>query len=1201
MARLFLSLLGSPSVHHDGHPVSFQTRKTAALLVYLAVEGGLHRREKLAALLWPESDEERARGTLRSTLNFLRVALDHTSSDGVPHLLVERDQLGCETGVELDLEELEAAWQLARAPSSLPPAQLIARLQSALGCYRGDFLDGFSLPDAPAFESWAALQRETLRRRLDLIFDRLSQEQSEGGAPHDAIETALRWAAFDPLNETAHRRLMRLHVAAGDRTGALRAYEVCRQVLDDELNTEPMPETEALAARIRSEAPPADQPPPQEPRIPIVTVDAPLVGRLDEHGQLATAYRAARRGRTQLVSIEGEPGIGKTRLATEFLRWAAAQGADLLQGRAFESAGRLPYLPLADALRARIERENAPVDLLSDVWLAELSRLLPELRERYPDLPEPPGLGDEEARTRLGEALAARMPLVLLLDDRQWADAASLDAVQYAARRWAVAGVPALVVLCIRAEELNTTPALAEWLARLERDLPLTRIALGPLSPVDTARLVRSLDGDAAEHGSGFDAIGDWVYAETGGQPFFITELIKALVEREVLRPEPAGGWSAGTEQLAGLDGLLPSGVQAVIRARLAPLSTSARALLTAGAVLGHDFDFEPLCQICHLDPDEGLAAFDDLLVRRLLRESSRRYHFMHDKIREVVYVDAGEARRRLYHRRALDQLESQQAPPAELARHALAAGDGERAFRFSVAAGDAAMRVFAVRDAIDHYERARQLLAAEGHDQGHARHSVNDAERLHLYGQAGRAFELSARFPDARAVYGEMLNLARATGERALECAALNRLATVAANGFNDADAQASLLAEALAVAEQSGDPAGLVETEWNLARLLMFRSDVVAAWAHAGRALTLAREHGLTEPAGRTLNWMAIIETMVGRYADAVAQAGEARSLYATGGDRAMEADSLSHAAGALIRLGRAREGVAAARAGRRISLTIENSWGQAATAMQLALGLQECGEYAEALTTAQAGLAAARLTGYPVLQLLNLGQLGSVQRSLGLLEDARLTLDDAWALCGGIDYPAFKEWVAGELCAVHAASGDWDAAASYAREALALCSEHMSYCAFVRHIEIEALLRAGDVEGAEMDLRDTARLAELGPRMRLVYLRSSALLADWRGEIHEATDALAETRTLAIEMGLPEQRWQIAAGLAVLHKWAGDHERAKVAAEEAEQVIDALAGGLPDESLRVRFREAALALPSAIGERSYETRVTIGRALT
>src|SRR5207244_1104117 len=221
-------------------------RKTLALLLYLATEGGLHSREHLVALLWPDSDEERGRGALRSTLSFLRGALREATGRADPQYLVaERDRLGfaATADVDFDLQALEAAFALARGPARAPTEQLVARLQAAANRYRGDFLAGFSLSDAPAFDDWAGVQREAWHRRMDLVFERLAQELSDGGELVGAIETTARWAAFDPLNEAAHRQLMRLHFAAGDRAAALRAYEACRAVLAAELNAEPAPDT----------------------------------------------------------------------------------------------------------------------------------------------------------------------------------------------------------------------------------------------------------------------------------------------------------------------------------------------------------------------------------------------------------------------------------------------------------------------------------------------------------------------------------------------------------------------------------------------------------------------------------------------------------------------------------------------------------------------------------------------------------------------------------------------------------------------------------------------------------------------------------------------------------------------------------------------------------------------------------------------
>src|SRR6266487_4123735 len=217
---------------------------------------------------------------------------------------------------------------------------------------------------------------------------------------------------------------------------------------------------------------------------------------------LVTAFQTMLRGRTQVATIEGEPGIGKTRLAREFLRWARAQGADVLEARAFETGSRLPYQPLVEALRSRLEGEQDLHALLSEVWLAELARLLPEFREQVPELPFPLSLDEAEARTRLfeaiarlGRALARRAPVVLFIDDAQWADAASLDVLQYASRRWATAHLPVLLLCTFRSDDLASSVALAEWLTSLERNLPVRRQTLMLLIFEETLRLVQSLFG----------------------------------------------------------------------------------------------------------------------------------------------------------------------------------------------------------------------------------------------------------------------------------------------------------------------------------------------------------------------------------------------------------------------------------------------------------------------------------------------------------------------------------------------------------------------------------------------------------------------------------------------------------------------------------------------------------------------------------
>ncbi|MGH2524741.1 MAG: ATP-binding protein, partial [Anaerolineales bacterium] len=384
-----------------------------------------------------------------------------------------------------------------------------------------------------------------------------------------------------------------------------------------------------------------------------------------------------------------------TRLAREFLGWARAQGALVLAGRAFEIGGRLPYQPLVEALRSSMSASVwGRTPILSPTWLAELSRLLPELSDQIPDLPAPLMLGEAEARprlfeavARLGQALAARAPLVIFVDDVHWADAASLDLLAYVGRRWAATNLPALLLVTARSEDL---PAVNDWLAGLERDATLTRLALNPLTREDTlalAKLLRVGNWGLEIGEEDFQSLISNLYSETGGHPLFIVETLRSLREQGELSGPPPG-------------------VREVIRNRLARLSASAHGVCSAAAVLGSSFTFRPLCQVADLDEREGLPALEELLARGLLREAGPRNDsriaptlvFAHDKIREVAYAEISEARRQVFHHRALEALAAEAAPPAELARHALAAGLAGRTFHLLVAAGDEAMRMFAAR-----------------------------------------------------------------------------------------------------------------------------------------------------------------------------------------------------------------------------------------------------------------------------------------------------------------------------------------------------------------------------------------------------------------------------------------------------------------------------------------------------------------------
>jgi DNA-binding SARP family transcriptional activator len=1137
MSRLTLNFLGTPEVRYDGRPIAFPTRKALALLIYLAVEGQAQPRDKLAALLWPDSP---GASTLRSTLTMLRKALGTAASS----VVADRDSLRFDLtpDVDFDLRALQTASQRARQlPMTNPSASLgtshqaqFAQLASSAPLIRGDFLEGFSLPDAPEFDTWASVQREALHRQAMAVFDGLSQLQFDRGELAEAIETAARWAALDPLDEAAHRRLMLCHFTLGDRSAALQAYEACRALLKRELNVEPSPETEILADHIRTQSPPTRES--EAGQIGKLPYEAPLVGRANEHAELVAAYRSARQGHTQMMLIEGEPGIGKTRLAKEFLAWASAQGAIVLQGRAFEMGSQVPYQVVVDALRS--SNLQSLFSNLSSTWLAELTLLLPELHDLIPNLPPPLPLAETESRSRLFEAVARTVQtlaetapakvLVLFVDDLQWADAASLDLLAYAARRWAANHLPALLIIAARSEDMAQ---LDPWLTHLSRDLPLTRQILQPLSFDDILKLTGDLQ-------LGAEAAAQ-LFADTKGHPFFILQILNALSESDEHRPS------------------IPAGIRDLIRSRLGRLTPNASLLCAVGAVFGAGFDFGQLCRIAEVTEGDGLPALEELLRRGLLRETPGRLHFSHDWIREVAYADLSETRRRIWHRRALEA--EQGMPLADQARHALAAGLLDRAFDLCLAAGDQAMRVLALGNAIALYEQASVLLTT---------YQPPSAELHALYFKLGRAFELSSKWAAAQTAFQELLRLAREAQDSGFECLALIRLSAVAAGTF-DLPAATKLLGEAGQIAERREDKARLIEIELNLAEMGVYRWNADDIAIHGERGLALARELGQTELAAHCLNRLAYGAMASGQWEAAETRAAEARSLYAQLGSPLAEAECRALAGAIQCQSGRLREGIEEVQRAYQVCRDLENDWGQANSASHLAHGLGEAGEYGQALTVARAGVAAARASGHPPQQVSNLTELGRVYRELSALDEARTVHAEALTLAEILGHPWLIEVAAGELCADCVWAGDWAEALVRARRAVALREADPTiklYASLTLRATTEAMLRGNgeDVARAIADVQRCGERVAGKRRYRLPHLRALAVLAQRKGKSEEAEAKLREAASIAESIGLPGELWPIYAAL-------GENDR-------AAEVLQALAANFPDEQLRISFLAAA-----------------------
>jgi len=679
-----LKMLGAPGIYLDEQPVRLSYLKAEALLYYLALTGQTHMRNSLAALFWSQKADKQARSSLRNALYVIRRTLKPASV-----LNIERDTVGIAgQGLSLDTTRFKAA---------IKDGAQVEPLAEALALWRGPLLAGVDLSDAPEFEAWLLEQRihyETLYIQGLYQLGRLYLDQGQLAKAQQAYDKLL---VVDPLHETAHQELMQIYTQQGQRAAALRQYETLRTRLKEEFGVSPAHPTQALHLEIL-QADELSAPPPVPPR-PHPT--AGFVGRRRELSSLEAAYHAVLpTGPARLVMLEGEPGIGKTRLAHEWL--AGLSGARVLTTRCFEAEQAIPFQPWVDVIRAALQQTPASQLDLPDVWLTELAHLAPEIRLHRPGLELSPTIDPELTRGRIIqavyhwlEALGARSPLCLFIDDWQWLDQASLTLLRYILHTRPTRPLPLLILGAQR--EATPLTGWSQFKAPLERDNLLTRIKLHRLSLPDVADLARSMALPGHFQTASFFAR---LLQETEGNPLFITELIHTLIHQNLQANDE---WPISTT------------IQSVIQNRLAQLTDTTYQILTAGAVFGRPFSDAVLQQaLAGVSFEATLQAIDEAVGANIIVEQDHTYDFSHDKIRTVLLDGLTQSRRRHLHLRLADALEATLSNDfGLLSYHFEMGGDFLRARNFGLRAARRAAELYADDEALEWYTKVETLLGA--------------------------------------------------------------------------------------------------------------------------------------------------------------------------------------------------------------------------------------------------------------------------------------------------------------------------------------------------------------------------------------------------------------------------------------------------------------------------------------------------------
>lgn len=958
MAELAIWTLGTPSIEYQGSAIKVDTRKAIALIVYLAIESQPRSRDAIAGLLWPDHDQTRARAALRRTLSVLNKALDGH------YLAIERERLSL-VGTEgpwVDTREFHRLLALRRThehPEKEVCAACLDPLRQAVTLYRDDFLTGFTLRDSVTFEEWQLEQRQSLRDELGTALAALTRAYILVGDLSEALTTARRWLSLDPLNEQASRFLMRLYDWTGQRAAALRQYDVCAQTLERELGTAPLAVTTRLFEAIRAHRAPGPpdavilQPALEESRQQAVARDltespspttppqaqrqtAPLIGRDEEWAAALRVYERSVRGGQTLI-IEGEAGIGKTRLADEIIAHARRVGAVVGVARCYQGESSLAYTPLTALLRSVVgDHPASRLRELPDIWLSEASRLAPELPAIRPGLPAPAPLETPGAQSRFFEGLRETLiaacasgapPGLLVVDDAQWADDATLDALMYLARR--LEQQPICLLVTWRSDAVEARSRLRAWLAETQRRERATHITLGRLARNDVRAWLRHDLGDEVGRPAELAAR---LYQETEGLPFFIAQYVMAL--------------TSGAVSMSGDEWTAPVGVHDLLRSRVSALSETGWQTLTTAATLGRSFDLDTLREVSGRSEEETAGALDELLALGLVREApdTRQgdvsYDFTHDKLRAFVYDETSLARRRLLHRRAAEALiavsrrqHDGAERAAQIAQHFAAAGDHANAAAQHAIAGARARELYAHADAIRHFQRAlalghpdvTQLYVAIGDahtlqgDYAQAlasyaeaaalEHGARLARILHCIGavhaRRGEWDLASHRFEAAIAAFDET----SATDASILgESARIYADWSLSARHLDEPDQARSYAERALSMATAASDLQALAQAHNILGALANSEGDTARALSHLEESLKLAERLDDMTARAAALNNLALALRATGQIERALPMAEAALALAVAQGDRHHEAAlhnnvaDLLHASGHL-----------------------------------------------------------------------------------------------------------------------------------------------------------------------------------------------------------------------------------------------------------------------------------------------------------
>ncbi|MEP6895618.1 MAG: AAA family ATPase, partial [Chloroflexota bacterium] len=891
-------------------------------------------------------------------------------------------------------------------------------------------------------------------------------------------------------------------------------------------------------------------------------------------------WRRLQKGAGSFVAVIGEAGLGKSTLIAELKKSHEVLPIQWLRGDALSYTRSIGYFPWRQIIRQSINvREvDTPAEVREKLrYKCECCAVpggdIPFLEamlavEDEASLQVVTGVQGDALIQKMADAvrgylcgIAMEGPLAIVFDDLHWADEASLNLLLSLSD---LAATHPMFFICM----LRPDKTIPSWVCiqKIQEKLQkrFDAVLLEPLQAEQTDVMLNHLLGvkDLPQQ------IRDLIVGKAEGNPFFVEEIIRSLIETKQIVRENSHWRAVGNDAKVSI----PNTLQGVLSARIDRLPDAAKNTLQNAAVIGRLFDLRVLKRLTHLN-----GKFDSQI--RYLTEASlieplhAEYTFRHVLIQEAAYESILIKNRTQLHKQIGEALEELHADRIDefaplLAYHFYTAGD-ERSLKYDLIAGEKSARLYANTEAATHFSRALEVAKRDG----------ADADQVaHLFTQFGSVLELSSHFEQALETYIDMQSFGREKAIRSIEMKALMAKATIYSifSELHDSKLSEQMLIEALEISRELGDRATQAKLNWNLMLTFLFSKRPDESLQHGEVALALAREAGDHEQLAFVLNDLCRLYTCRGEFEKAYTVIQEARELWRSLDNQVMLADSFGSEAEARFNAGEFDRSIECSQQGLEISKKTENLWGQSYDRMLMAFVLLAKGQIGDGIQLAEQSIQLADEAGLIAGSISMRSELAWTYAHCGAFEKG-LDLIERASQVAEAKQPAWNTFPQASKIRMYLLQGDVRSAEQTAGSALfePISIPYARYTIFLCMANIELAVSKGDNNLALSLIQDL--LDEVSPLTRVdipevLCWKGAALLA--LGRVDEAHQTLTEACSIAETLGANPQLWPVLAMLAKVNVKLGNDKEAESNRAEGRKIVEQIAKSLREVGLAESF---------------------------